>query len=205
MLINSNYQEMTEIMQNIGMRSLVNGVQKQILYNLAWYKRYNLHKINYLDVGTYQGNSAIVMASALKHQNPTIPVIVNTVDNYSQFLQESRDEAIGKARYNTSCFDIDDILSIHVEEDIELIKSLPDNSIDLVFDDADHGYLATLNRLRNYIPKMDKNSVIAGHDYFVDCPCVVKAVEDFRKEFSEILTALVVDNGMYWMFCKMKI
>ncbi len=169
-MINNNYDDMMTIMQDIGLVSLVNGSQRRKIYNWAWYKLHWSTTANYLDVGTNQGNSAIAMASALRHQNPTIPARVYTVDNYSQFLQGTKNQSIEKARFNMSQFGLNDILSIHVGDDIEFIQSLPDNSIDMVFDDSDHAYLTTLNRLRNYVPKMNTNSIITGHDYFLDFP-----------------------------------
>lgn len=202
---NNNYNDMMTIIQNIELQPLVNGTQRRRLYDWAWFKLHNSPTAIYLDVGTNQGNTAITMASALKHQKPEKPTKVYTIDNYTQFLQGTKEQSIEKAKFNMSQFGIDDILSVHVGDDIEFIQSLLDNSIDMVFDDSDHAYMTTLNRLRNYVPKMNYNSVITGHDYFPDSPWVVKAVEDFREEFKHLLTGFVVEDGMYWMFCKVNI
>lgn len=200
---NNNYGDMIDIMNSIGLASGVNGAQRKILYGLAWFKLHYNPSAIYLDVGTRMGNSAITMASAIKHQKRKIPRKVYTVDDYS----ESEDPAgdITLARENMSIFGLNDLLSIHVGDDIEFIHTLQDRSIDMVFDDSDHSYQRTLNRLRTYIPKMGKNSVIIAHDYYINFASVIKAVEDFRREFADILSTLVIDNGICWMFCNIEV
>lgn len=199
---NNNYRDMLDIMNGIGLESHVNGQQRKILYGLAWFKlHYNTSAI-YLDVGTNMGNSAITMSSAIKHQDVKIPSKVYTVDDYSESKDLEND--MNLARKNMSAFGIGDLLSIHVGDDIKFINTLQDDSIDMVLDDSNHSYQKTLDRLRAYVPKMGKNSVIIAHDYYVNFAPVVKAVEDFRKEFADILSTLVVDSGLCWMFCKLE-
>jgi len=213
---NNNVQDMYNIMESIGLYSLVNGNQRSTLYGLAWFNAQYRDTAIYIDVGTYNGCSAIVMASALKHQKLSIPQKVYTVDNYNydnyffshysyDHIYYSKQAIIEKIKDNFSHFCIDDIIEFHVEDDIEFIQSLPDHSIDMVFDDSGHNYEHTLNRLRNYIPKMNDNSLIVCHDYYVDGYSVIKAIKDFEKEFPHIVTNYGVIEGMYCGICNLTI
>lgn len=202
---NNNFNDMQEIMKDIGMITCVNGSQAHDLYGFGWYKMHHNETANYLDIGTRFGNSAIILASSLKHQDVkkyNIPSMVYTVDNYSQFLEGTKEEEAEKARYNMSCFGIDDMVSFHVMDDIEFVNSLPDNSIDMVFDDSYHSYMATWDRLNSYIPKLKDNSLIVVHDYYIEFPSIIKAVGDFVSENKEITFGLNYINGFGWFFCK---
>jgi hypothetical protein len=50
------------------------------------------------------------------------------------------------------------------------------NSLDMVFEDADHAYLPTLLNLFFLIPYVKKGGIVAGHDYSTGFPGVVDAV-----------------------------
>lgn len=200
--MNDSFADMIRIMEEIKLSSHVNGIHRNELYGLAHFKPHYCDSAIYLDVGTNMGNSAIIMASAIKHQGINIPSLVYTVDNYCESKTPEKD--METARRNMSSFGIDHLLSIHVSDALEFINSLKDESIDMVFDDASHDYLSTYKRLNAYIPKMKKNSLIAGHDYYVNFHTVVKAVEDFRRNHSAILSSLTGIPGMFWMFCKLE-
>lgn len=197
---NTDFKTMVNMMSSF--ESHVNGQQRRELYGLAWYKLHYSDSATYLDVGTNLGNSAITMASAIKHQAVNIPAKVYTVDNYSE--SENPELDIETARENIHLLGVDDLVEIHVGDDLPFINSLPDGSIDMVFDDTDHGYLPTFQRLCAYMPKMNTNSLIAGHDYYVNFPSIIKAVEDFRSKYQDRLSALVYDTGMFWMFCNLE-
>jgi uncharacterized protein YkvS len=94
------------------------------------------------------------------------------------------------------------MVTIHVGNDIEFVNSLPDNSIDMVFDDSYHSYYATLDRLNSYIPKLNDNSLIVVHDYYVNHPAIIKAVQDFVCDHKDITFGLNCLDGMGWFFCK---
>lgn len=44
--------------------------------------------------------------------------------------------------------------------------SVPDKSIDFIYIDADHSYDAVLLDLRSWFPKLKRNGIMAGHDYY---------------------------------------
>jgi hypothetical protein len=45
-------------------------------------------------------------------------------------------------------------------------KKFKDESLDFVYIDGDHGFEAVINDLDAWVPKVKKNGIIAGHDYW---------------------------------------
>lgn len=63
-------------------------------------------------------------------------------------------------------------------------EQIPDESLDLVFIDADHSYDAVLNDLRFWWKKLRKGGWLTGDDYRTIFPSTTKAVNDFSKEMN---------------------
>ena len=57
----------------------------------------------------------------------------------------------------------------------------PNNSVDLVFIDADHSYESVKRDIIKYTPKLKDRGLLTGHD--IDYPGVNKAVNELIKEF----------------------
>jgi predicted O-methyltransferase YrrM len=60
-------------------------------------------------------------------------------------------------------------------------NQLPDNSMDLIFIDADHSYNSVKKDILEYTPKLKEDGILAGHD--IDYPGVNKAVYELIKDF----------------------
>jgi len=61
----------------------------------------------------------------------------------------------------------------------EASKDVPDNSLDLVYIDANHEYEFVMDDIKYWLPKIKKGGIICGHDYDIDSrDGVRKAVED---------------------------
>ena len=58
---------------------------------------------------------------------------------------------------------------------------MPNESIDFIYLDADHSHSAALLDLRSWLPKLKKNGIMAGHDYYDGCG-VKSAVDQFGTE-----------------------
>lgn len=67
-------------------------------------------------------------------------------------------------------------------------RSVPEKFLDFVFIDADHSYPQCKNDIQAWLPKVDDNGIIAGHDYYTRWPGVVRAVDEvFPAEAIEFL------------------
>ena len=85
---------------------------------------------------------------------------------------------------------------IHRMTSEEASKEVEDESIDIVFIDADHSYEGVKNDIIYWAPKVKSGGVICGHDYGLDrFPGVKKAVLEF---FDEELIQVESDN-VWWI------
>lgn len=64
----------------------------------------------------------------------------------------------------------------------DMCDHVPDNSLDLVYLDADHSYEGVMSDLINWFPKLKVGGVMASHDYINTAYGVKKAFADFTKD-----------------------
>lgn len=70
--------------------------------------------------------------------------------------------------------------SMYVEDDMDFVKRLKDNSIPFLFLDTSHMYPHTLDELRAYYPKMCGGALIVMHDRSWEG--VERAIKEFTDE-----------------------
>jgi predicted O-methyltransferase YrrM len=67
-------------------------------------------------------------------------------------------------------------------DSISLAETIPDESLDFVFIDADHSYQAVKKDIEAWFPKVKKGGIVSGHDYYQSRSGqlgVIKAVDEF--------------------------
>ncbi len=83
---------------------------------------------------------------------------------------------------------------------VEASKHVP-NNLDLVFIDANHGYVECLQDIKLWLPKVKKHGILCGHDYIDQQEYGVKeAVQESFKTFN--LEDDVLENGnlkIWWI------
>lgn len=72
----------------------------------------------------------------------------------------------------------------------EMHANVPDNSLGLLYLDANHSYEGVMQDLELWYPKVIKGCVIAGHDYLSGHYGINQAVKEFTKKHGifEVLT-----------------
>ncbi|CAD7943110.1 unnamed protein product [Amoebophrya sp. A25] len=83
----------------------------------------------------------------------------------------------------------------------DAVDQFEDESVDLVFIDADHRYDSTLEDIRLWYPKVRKGGVVGGHD-FGNNPEVTKAVLDFVHQNCKAGQIINADSDWVWYFVK---
>jgi predicted O-methyltransferase YrrM len=134
----------------------------------------------FIEIGVYRGRSACFLAELRPDVEFTL--IDPFVDDnpYANFFNHERmtgDESIRRIKTLIA-------RCVVIKSTSQLAASrLPREAYDAVFIDGDHEYGPVLTDLINYTPKVKKGGIVAGHDYFLDHPGVVKAVnEHFNKD-----------------------
>ena len=112
------------------------------------------------------------------------------IDNYTAYdhcTQEMQDERykIAKNRLYGKCC-LWKYTSQYAASQIE------DNSVDIIFIDANHNYNNVKKDIELWYPKVRKGGILIGHDYTLRCMGVVKAV---TEKFDSIHTS---DDNTWW-------
>lgn len=82
----------------------------------------------------------------------------------------------------------------------EAIKYVNDNTLDLIFIDANHSYENVKEDIELWYPKLKKFGILSGHDYKkndIECKGVVKAVDEKFKNINLIEDDLGVN--IWWI------
>jgi hypothetical protein len=71
----------------------------------------------------------------------------------------------------------------------EAANLFEDNSVDFVFIDADHSYESVKKDIKNWLPKIKKNGIIAGHDFHA---------ESVSSAVNELIADVQTAKGSVW-------
>ena len=72
---------------------------------------------------------------------------------------------------------------------------IPDNSVSVIFIDADHRYETVKKDIQNYYPKLIKGGIMSFHDYMNAGYGVTEAVQEFCKDRYEIFVTYDNPDG----------
>ncbi len=139
---------------------------------------------NVAELGTWIGRSLCSVSDIVKDKN----IKVTAVDTFGGTANERLDDSVAYAKSmdvhaeflkNIKNHGIaDNVNTLKMSTD-DAVKSIEDEFFDFVFVDAEHTYEAVKRDIENWLPKVKKNGIIAGHDYNNnDHPGVVKAVAE---------------------------
>ena len=82
---------------------------------------------------------------------------------------------------------------------VDALAHIPDGSLDYVFVDGDHSYMAAKQDIYAYWHKVRKGGMFSGHDFSL--PGVNQALSEFRAEFN-ITTPLQFCDNDIWLWYK---
>jgi len=155
---------------------------------------------NIVEVGVWKGHSLSFLANLLKGSGINIHAVDLFEDSYEY------DEFEGIPEYKHKIFDIfmENLKRVGVEDDINIIKGyswdmadeFEDNSLDIVFIDADHEYESVKKDINAWYPKVKQGGIIAGHDWFSH-PGVSKAIVEYLGTDENINTD--ESENVWWM------
>ena len=151
-----------------------------------------------VEVGSWQGKSAVFMAVEILNQNKNIKI--NCVDTWEGSIEHKEENIIQKnLLYETFLKNIEPVKQVIKpirKSSVEGAKLFKDNSVDLVFIDAAHDYENVKNDINAWYPKVKPGGILAGHDK--TWPGVVKAVNEFLLESNNALH--ILDSDVWGLF-----
>lgn len=89
----------------------------------------------------------------------------------------------------------------HKGDGSEIAKSVPDESLDFVYIDADHSYASVKRDLESWVGKVRANGFIGGHDYTFWTIGVVHAVNEF---FHIVDEGVILFHDGSWLLQKLR-
>ena len=129
------------------------------------------HTPSVLEVGSWAGRSAIIMAKAGARVTCVDTWEGSKNDNGTQAYNGSHGRPLDVFRRNTAGLDI----KAHVGKSPDAARDFDDHSFDIVYIDAEHDYDSVMADIKAWMPKA--RHVLAGHDYH-SFPDVARAVKD---------------------------
>jgi hypothetical protein len=143
---------------------------------------------HFVEVGTYQGQSAAYMAVEIANSEKQIQF--DCIDKWKWCWSgiEKADEdddskkIKGDAIYSNfllNIFPVRDYINPIKEWSADAAPLYEDKSVDFVFIDARHTYDMVTLDIQSWLPKVKDGGVLAGHDYFDKFPEVIQAVDDY--------------------------
>jgi len=129
-------------------------------------------------IGTASGENA---ENIMKNLNISKLFLIDPYASYKEdekTINRSRDLKLASKRltkFGNRIFFIRDYSS-------NAAKKFKNNSIDFVYIDGNHSYDFVKKDIMSYYPKVKKDGVIGGHDFYVEYPGVCKAVLEFVNE-----------------------
>lgn len=123
---------------------------------------------NVLEIGSYAGASAELMSNYVGK--------IMCCDVWEEYIQPFER---AKIVYNDflSTKEMNPNIIECKKNSNELVKEIEDESLDMIYIDADHGYHSVKNDISVWFPKVKPGGIISGHDYFMDG--VKIAVDEF--------------------------
>lgn len=89
---------------------------------------------------------------------------------------------------------------------VDMASHVDDDSLSLVYLDADHSYNGVMTDLNTWFPKLKKGGVMSGHDYLASEYFVKQAVEDFANKIGMPISNIITipedkkeDAGFYFI------
>ena len=161
----------------------------------------------FIEVGVWLGRSICYLGQRVKQLNKEVEIFaVDHFEGSGSFVGEQQVHEEMIKRYGGSIFSQFEfnLKNLDLENFIKPIKmdsataslKFDNESIDVIFLDADHSYKSVKKDLECWYPKVKKGGILAGHDYTWES--VRKAVNEFLiprpKKMIQGLPPLLVDG-----------
>lgn len=140
------------------------------------------------EIGCYKGQTT---SKVLKN----CPSISNyyAIDlwEFREDVMEKREIELRKNENQNKIFDEfkskvgeDSRITIYRGVSWEMANHVSDESLDIIFIDADHAYLSVKKDLQAWVPKVRKGGIVSGHD--INLPGVEKAVVEVLGKYENV-------------------
>jgi len=128
----------------------------------------------FVELGAYKGKSTCFIATEIANQNRKVNFY--TIDSFQgdtnsadiKEVESYKSVNVSKMfeEFSENVKHVNDyIKEVIVSNSYEAANNFEDNSVDAIFIDAGHSYETVKKDILAWLPKMKKDSIMAGHDY----------------------------------------
>jgi hypothetical protein len=139
----------------------------QLFYDLGYTKG--------AEIGVQRG----AYSRTLLKSNPNLHLLC--IDSWAPFTHHSQawqDAQLERARKRLRGMNCEFI----VKTSLDAAKEIPDGSLDFVYIDALHDFDSVMSDMIAWSPKVRRDGIVSGHDYFISYTCgVIPAVDAFAR------------------------
>ncbi|MDO8578305.1 MAG: class I SAM-dependent methyltransferase [Dehalococcoidales bacterium] len=143
------------------------------------------------EVGSWTGRSTSVLGASVNQYNGNVYAIDHwqgSIDVWQYDITKSYD-VFSIFRHNMEALGLSNIVHPMVMDSLTASKIFKDESLDLVFIDADHRYTPVKNDILAWLPKVKKGGIVSGHDcsgYYSKYPEETKLIIDSNRENDDL-------------------
>ena len=133
-----------------------------------------------IEIGSWLGRSITYFVVESKIQNKNIDCFcVDIWEPYAEINNHSifQDDGAYKT-FISNIKRVSESITPIRGKSLDICNNFEDNYFDFIFIDASHDYQNVYDDIKNWYPKLKKNCIIGGHDYYYTNE-VAKAVDDF--------------------------
>lgn len=121
-----------------------------------------------VEIGVFVGGSVCYLSQKLKEKNIDYKIIAIDNFKFSNISPQDNEKYAHNLQpyiaYSNNIRKFQANVITIVGDSIEISQLFKDNTIDFLYIDGDHSEYC-IKELKNWLPKMKENSLIAGHDY----------------------------------------
>jgi predicted O-methyltransferase YrrM len=138
----------------------------------------------FVEIGSWKGKSAAYMAVEIANSQKNIEFYC--VDTWEGSIEHQNNKEI-KNLYDTFLSNIKpckEYIQPIRSNSLDAINLFENETIDFIFLDASHEYTDIKSDIINWLPKIRKNGILAGHDYQMCFNGVIKAVLETLPKYA---------------------
>jgi hypothetical protein len=157
---------------------------------------------NIVEVGSQEGRTPWYILTNTKRPDEVSVSLIDPYemyDNYGYKEPFKMSDAERAAKMYLSEFIKNGKCTMHKKYSNEGCREFEDESVDLVFIDANHSYNFVKEDIECWYPKIRPGGILAGHDYCSSFPGVEKAT---REYFEPLGKEIELDHNSVWIVRK---
>lgn len=118
----------------------------------------------FVEVGAWEGKSAVFMADKIKRSGKNIKFYV--IDIWEPFWQSGKvEQGVSYESFLKNIEPVKEYITPIKGNSLEICNQFEDGSIDFIFLDSNHDYEHVKKEIALWLPKLKTGGIFAGHDY----------------------------------------